>query len=216
MINSIKNGYNWLTARAPWHAARETAAMEERWPEADSWHQKVRIGLSEGLKNFPRALLSTALINSAFMSSLPQKSITEMKDCIEKRGTLPAPLSSFEQILKVCSKATAEEFIFRAGLQNILGTLGTSDSKILRALGSLEGRVAVTTIAFALFHLNNLQEECLPIEYALTQTISNLFTANLSFIYEKGGILASATAHIAHNLIPTVTRLALQTLFSKQ
>lgn len=209
----VQNSYDWLTSSRIWNARNQIEKAQEKLNGTiPSFMQKIQKGVKHGLSNFPKALILSCITGALLRPVFPQLSIADMSTCLQNNppplspvGDLiftPIVLTGLSPLLKTAVKAAWEEVIFRGAIQNLLGKLENSKWKMLSKMGSLTGRIAITSILFGAMHLGNLEDPCTPRNLIGTQVINSIVFPNLSILYETGGLAATTTAHIVNNLVP--------------
>lgn len=206
-MNFVHTCWNWLSARSAWNVAKEVENTRESLRDKPTPHlmQKIIIGFYDDLKNIPRTFLILAIVGSIFP---PKLKLSEK--CYAFLKTYKPVPESFFSINNFVVGTFFEELAFRAGLQNLLQRLEHSSYSILRSLGSLKNRTFICSTLFATNHLIYylmLDNPCYSINYRIIQTISCLFNANFTALYENYGIAASLSAHLIHNFVPEIIEM---------
>lgn len=190
--------YNWLTRNSIWRLGAEVEASPSQ-----SFAEKVKIGIKEGFTNLPRTILLTVLTTAALSQFLPPFALSsECQQMIHEVSKKEGP-GYAGQIGQMCVKAISEEIVFRSILQNGLGKICSKTKAMV-----------LSHAAFAAFHLNNLNDSCIPISIPLTQVAVLLLNGNLSLLYERAGLVSTVTSHIFNNLFPKTISLAFSALRS--
>lgn len=182
MCSAINLGWNWLSRYSPWNAKKEISRGENLF-----FFQKIKSGFIEGVKNLPRAFALSLIANTALATAFPAN--PPILECLQakviEQNPIPYPVRSIGKIF-------LEEIVFRAGLQNWMKKGGIGLNK----------RILFSSLLFGAFHLNNLNNACVPQTAVIAQTILPIVSPIFTILYEKGGFPLSFSAHLANNLTP--------------
>jgi len=221
----FQSSYRWLTSQSIWNAPNEVEKTQKKLEGKNlSFVEKMKMGAKTGLSSIPRSVVISLIATVIISQIYPPLNFQEMKECIDKNKSLLSQegdliftniqLKSLPRPLKTAIKAIWEEIIFRGGIQNLLGKLENSESKILSSLGSLKGRVTISSLAFAAIHLNNFNAPCQGALTGLTQLAVNILLSDMTILYETGGLTATMTGHVVRNLTPWAVSSIIQTIFA--